>query len=283
MKTLSPALAAHLAEECSTLAYLIKLTRADGLVLGFTSHDADLVVSGVTYKADGAFNPSALVSTDKLSTDNLSINGIISDTMITSVDLAAGRYDHARCDVYVCNWADVTQGVMQLRRGWLGEVTLQNERYTAELRGLHDVLQHEIGEYYTAECRHALGDAACGVALASYRVNGSVTGGLDAARFFDAAQASADGWLNYGTLRWLSGANQGLAMEVKQWSAATRQFTLWLALPFVPQLGDTYTVHAGCDKRFGTCRSKFSNGLNFGGFPHLPGVDKILSYPNSKA
>ena len=172
---------------------------------------------------------------------------------------------------------------MQLRRGWLGTVTLQESRYTVELHGLHDLLQQEIGAVYMAECRHDLGDALCGVNLATYTVTGSVTGVGDASVFFDAAQSGVDGWFSYGKLQWLSGVNSGLAMEVKQWDAATKQMTLWLPMPAVPQVGDSYMVYAGCDKRFATCKAKFSNGVNFGGFPQMPGVDRILQYPDSKA
>jgi uncharacterized phage protein (TIGR02218 family) len=42
--------------------------------------------------------------------------------------------------------------------------------------------------------------------------------------------------------------------------------------------GDTFTVTAGCDKRFSTCRERFDNALNFRGFPHMPGNDFALSY-----
>jgi uncharacterized phage protein (TIGR02218 family) len=282
MKTLSPALAAHLAEECSTLAYLVRITRSDGIKLGFTSHDMDLTINDLIYRADSAFNPSALVSTTKLSTDNLSINGVLSNDAIAEADLAAGRYDRARCDVYVCNWADLSQGVLQLRRGWLGEVTQHAGRYTAELRGLHDLLQHEFGEHYTAECRHELGDSGCGVNLTALTVNGTVTDSIDARSFVDTAQTAPTGRFNYARLQWLSGANQGLAMEVKAWDVATKTFTLWLPMATIPQIGDSYAVHTGCDKRFVTCRETFSNGVNFGGFPSLPGIDRILNYPDSK-
>ena len=283
MKTLSAGLAAHLAEECSTLAYLVKITRADGVVRAYTNHDRDLAVGGVTYQADGAFNPSALVSSAQLSTDNLSVSGMISDHAMTAEDLAAGRYDHARCDVYVCNWADLTQGVLQLRRGWIGEVSLQDGRYVAALHGLHALLQQEIGEFYTGGCRHRLGDAGCGVALGAYTVTGQVTAVVDAARFQDSALGSADGVLDYGTLTWMSGANAGLTMEVKRWAAGAREFTLWLPMPRAIGAGDAYSVHSGCDKRAATCRGRFNNLVNFGGFPHMPGVDRMLQYPDSKA
>jgi uncharacterized phage protein (TIGR02218 family) len=44
-------------------------------------------------------------------------------------------------------------------------------------------------------------------------------------------------------------------------------------------VGDTFTVTAGCDKRFATCVQKFDNAVNFRGFPHIPGNDFVMSYP----
>ena len=44
--------------------------------------------------------------------------------------------------------------------------------------------------------------------------------------------------------------------------------------------GDEFTVTAGCDKQFATCQAKFANGVNFRGFPHMPGNDFVTSYPN---
>ena len=46
----------------------------------------------------------------------------------------------------------------------------------------------------------------------------------------------------------------------------------------MPQPGDAFTIVAGCDKRFATCKAKFANPLNFRGFPHLPGNDAAYGY-----
>jgi uncharacterized phage protein (TIGR02218 family) len=43
--------------------------------------------------------------------------------------------------------------------------------------------------------------------------------------------------------------------------------------------GDTFSITAGCDKSFSTCRDRFANILNFRGFPHIPGNDFAFSYP----
>jgi uncharacterized phage protein (TIGR02218 family) len=281
MKTVSVALQNHLSKELATLATLVKITRTDGAVYAFTTCDKDLVVSGVTYKADGAFQASAIQNRAALSTDNLDILGMLDSTTISEVDLRAGLYDHARIDVYACNWADLTQGIIQLRRGWIGEVKLMGGKYQAELRGLHDLLQRPFGKTYSPECRYGLGDAGCKINVAAYTVTGVVTVITDAALFTDATRSESDGMFNYGLLTWLTGANAGLKIEVKTFAA--KQFTLWLPMPNTIAVSDTYSVYKGCDKRFATCQGVFNNTMNFGGFPHLPGVDRILNYPDASS
>ena len=69
-------------------------------------------------------------------------------------------------------------------------------------------------------------------------------------------------------------------MEVKNWDLPSTTFTLWLPMPNAIQTGDAYSVYPGCDKRFATCQTKFSNAVNFGGFPYVPGVGNILQYPS---
>ena len=38
-----------------------------------------------------------------------------------------------------------------------------------------------------------------------------------------------------------------------------------------------------CDKRYSTCQTQFSNGVNFQGFPHIPGDDFLTLYPGEGA
>lgn len=280
MKTISSELQAHLQQELSTTALLIKISRRDGEVLGFTSFDCDLAVDSMTYKADAAFQASALESRNALSTDNLSIAGLIADEAISETDILSGRYDHARVDVYLCNWADVTQGVMQLRRGFIGEVTVKGGQYQAELRGLHDLLQRPVGDRFTPSCRHDLGDAECTVDLGPLTVTGTVTSAASSAVFTDGARTEDDSEFDGGLLTWTSGANAGFATEIKRYE--DKAFSLWLAAPFAVAAGDEYAATPGCDKRLATCKTRYDNVINFGGFPYLPGVDKILDYPDAR-
>ena len=51
MKTMPSALALHIATRNTTLATALKITREDGAVFAFTTHDIDDLVGGVTYLA----------------------------------------------------------------------------------------------------------------------------------------------------------------------------------------------------------------------------------------
>ena len=87
------------------------------------------------------------------------------------------------------------------------------------------------------------------------------------------------GWFERGKLVFTSGANEGAAMEVKAHALAPEgaRLELWRRMARPVAEGDTFTVTAGCDKQFATCRAKFANGINFRGFPHMPGNDFVVA------
>jgi uncharacterized phage protein (TIGR02218 family) len=151
VKTASAALAAHLEQEVTTLATCWTLTRTDGLVLGFTDHDRDLVIEGLTYRAASAYSRSAIASRAGLAVDNLDLEGLLDAEAITEEDLRAGRFDRAAIEVFLVSWQALGQGVVKLRRGTLGEVRLQGGLYRAELRGMAQALTAPAVEVYTPE------------------------------------------------------------------------------------------------------------------------------------
>ena len=76
-------------------------------------------------------------------------------------------------------------------------------------------------------------------------------------------------------------------MEVREHARRSGIVTIELWQPVRQPLsaGQTFVVTAGCDKHLTTCRTKFSNVINFRGFPHMPGNDFLtaVSRPGSKA
>lgn len=274
MKPLTAALSSHLAGEVTTLTTCWSITRKDAVVLRFTELDRDLVVDGNTYQASDSMSPTAVTSQAGLAVDNLEFEGMLTAAAITPSDILSGHYDHAEITIFLVNYADPTMGTLHLKTGWLGEVTLQGGQFTAELRGLSSCLQQTIGEVYTKTCRAKLGDARCGVNLASYRFTGTVTAVEAAHAFTDSSKTQADGYFADGLVAFTSGANSGQSMEVREFKQG--RFGLFLPLPNAIGVGDNFTLIAGCDRTVETCVSKFNNVLNFRGEPHVPGTDKIL-------
>lgn len=283
MRAIPPALQAKLDSGVTTLARCWVLTRRDGVRLGFTDHDRDLSVDGVTCRAEAGLASSETAQPLGLAVGGAEVFGALDDETLNEDDLAAGLYDAARVKLYLVDWSEPALSVL-LAAGDLGEVRRQGRAFTAEVRGPAHRLAEPSGRLYTPACSADLGDARCGVDLGdpAYRGEGVValarTASLLVATGVDGFD---DGWFTGGQLAFTGGANAGLAVEVKTHRVvgAAVELSLWQAMPHAMAEGDAFTVTAGCDKRFATCRDRFANAVNFRGFPHIPGNDFIIRYP----
>ncbi len=282
MKAVPPALAAHLAAGATTLAYCWRVTRIDGLVLGFTEHDRDLVYAGTTFRASTGFTASQIQQSLALSVDNLTAAGALSSADLTETDILAGRYDDAVVELFWINWADTSQG-LTIAAGNLGELTRAGLAFSAEFRSLANRLNQKIGTTCERFCSAKLGDARCKVDLTqpAYRAAATLgTAGQVSELVVGGLGGFAADWFTFGTLLATSGANEGLALDVKAHirTSGVDILQLWVPLPFPAAIGDTATVLAGCRKSFTTCRVKFGNVPNFRGYPHIPGADTVTRY-----
>lgn len=279
MKTDIPvALAAHYATGSTTLARLWKIARLDGLVYGFTDHDAALSYGGVNYRPTSAFDASTISTRAQLNVDNLEVVGLLDDAGITAEDIEAGRWDGAAVRIVEVNWADLSMGENVLRVGEIGNVQRRRGQYVAELRGLMQKLQNNVGRVVSPSCDAALGDARCGVDLdgsPGYRVAGTITSVTSRRVFAASSLAQAAAYFSGGDVTFTSGLNDGIRMEVKT-HGASGALQMQLPLPFDVQVGDTFTIIPGCDHSKATCIAKFNNVVNFRGFSFVPGQDKTL-------
>lgn len=95
---------------------------------------------------------------------------------------------------------------------------------------------------------------------------------------FDPARNEADNYWLSGKITFTSGDNNGLVMDIKA-SHSTGRLVFWEPMPFPIRVGDTYSVHTGCDKTVATCRDIYSNIDNHRGFPYLRGISELLRGP----
>src|SRR3954447_8237089 len=246
MRAIPSALQAKLDAGVTTLARCWKVTRRDGVVMGFTDHDRDLVVDGVTCRAGTGFTASEATSRFDLSVDGAEISGALADQSLSDADLAAGRYDAADIETWLVDWSDPSLKVLTAR-GTLGEVRREAQAFTAEVRGLAAALSQESGRLYTAKCGADLGDARCKVDLTSPSLRGSgAVSAVEGTSVFAASGLGgfAGGLFSAGRVSWSGGANAGLAIEIKQHGlvAGAARLTLWQAMPEPLVIGDTFTV-----------------------------------------
>ena len=286
MKSTTAALAAHLQSAATEIATCWRITRTDGAVFGYTSHDQPLVVGGVAYQSAGGFSLSALDTKEGLNVDNAELSAIVLSAEFTEAELMAARWDFAQIEVFEVNWRNPAMGTLVQRTGTLGEVVFdaQADRttvtgmYRAEMRGLMQPLAQQIGVVVAALCRASLGDNRCQVNLPALAQAATVQAvAADNRTLTLNTLAQPSGTFTYGLCRFTSGPNNAIAMEVAQHTqGAPTLVALFEPMPYPVVAGDTVTLTPGCDRRFATCIARFNNAINFRGEPHLPGQDKLM-------
>ena len=275
---------AHLQGAATTVARCLALSRADGVVLGFTDHDRPLAFEGIDFRPEAGVVPGALAFGTGLAVDNGEVLGALSDAAITEADLRAGRWDGAAVRLWLVDWQMPARRVLWFR-GQLGEITSEGGAFRAELRGLAEVLNRPVGRVYQARCAAALGDGACGVDLtAPGLTRAGVVAAVEGRRVLVAGAELAGaepGFFAEGLLRVGSGAAAGCVAPIRadRLEAGGRLIELWRGLDAELLPGDAVDLVAGCDKRPETCRDRFGNLMNYRGFPHVPGEDWLLTVP----
>ena len=282
MKNLSPALQSHLDDGTTTLSWCWRISRSDGVALGFTDHDRALSYDGTVFEPESGFAASEIRAGSDLAVDAQDATGVLTSDRITETDILDGRWDNAAVELWRVNWADTSQRVL-LRRGAVGQIRRGRMAFVAEVRSLAHVLGQTVGRTFQAACDARLGDARCGIDLenAVYKGTGVVTDLLRDRAFMASGLAGFDaGWFTSGTLTWTSGANAGRVTEVLAHGldGSIAALTLLEAPVRAIGEGDSFVARAGCDKRIASCSAKFANTANFRGFPNIPGQDAVLRY-----
>lgn len=277
MRAIPPALAVQLDSDVTTLAHCWRLIRTDGVVMGFTDHDLNIRFGGLTFLAGAGWLAAERASEAGFAVGGGEVAGVLSAEALTAADIAAGRYDGAVAELWLVDWRDPERRML-LETGTIGEVRRAGEAFHVELRSVMHSLDQTCGRIFSASCDADPGDSRCGLNLdnPAFRAEGAAIGADGGAGFSCAGlDAFADGMFSHGRLLWTSGDNTGLAFDVATHAAGAgvARLALWREPPRPVAAGDAFTVTAGCDRSFVMCRDRFSNTINFRGFPHMPGND----------
>ncbi|KPB02281.1 DUF2163 domain-containing protein [Ahrensia marina] len=284
MIEIGEALKEHLRNESATVCYVWIISRTDGVRLGFTDHDKSLTVDGVVCEPETGLNASALDNALGLSVETSEVSGALKSDRISEADIHARLYDNAEVFQWIVNWEAPEQQAL-IRKYRIGEITREGEYFKAELRSHAANLDQQSGRYFIKRCDADLGDQRCGVNVASpiYRAESRVLN--DASNsvgsfYAEAIGQYADNWFSGGTLIWKTGNLLGQQYTIASAgnNGSRLEITVIEAMHLIPDAGAEFDIIAGCDKRFETCKAKFSNHINFRGFPHMPGNENALNY-----
>jgi len=262
-----------LRDEVATLAWCWRLARRDGVVIGLTSHDRDLIVGGVPYRAAPGVKPSAIETSDGLDAQTMDLEGAIASDAIMAADLDAGRWDGAALTLFVTDWTAPEMAPVMVAEGALGAVERRGAAFTAELQGVTRALDRPVGPATSPSCRAAFGDRACRIDLAPRTHARRVIAVEGRTVTLDSPVAGAA----FGELVWIEGPACGLASPVIGEAGAV--LTLAEVPPVPPESPLRVRVTEGCDKQLATCRDRFANATNFRGEAYLPGNDLLTRYP----
>ncbi|WP_412506145.1 DUF2163 domain-containing protein [Roseovarius sp. SYSU LYC5161] len=285
MRNIPAAIEAKAAVGASTLVRCWRVTRADGKIYGFTEHDRPVSIMGMTFEAESGLSATDAARELGFGVANQEIAGGLSSDAITEADIAAGLWDNARVEVFLVDWE--TGDYIADFVGRTGRMTRSETVFTAEIDGPQRAARIPRGRVYHRHCDAVLGDQRCGVdlSLAAYSSDAQVVS-VDGATSVTVygLDGYSDGWFDYGTLAWKSGANQGMTATVRihQIVGDDAFIDIWEP-PRSPILaGDTLTIFAGCDKSGRHCRNKFNNYTRFRGFETMPGDSAVITAPDEK-
>lgn len=265
------------ANELETVSSFWRVYRRDGVTLGFTSHDRDLVFDDIRHRTAPGMVPSAIRLSADFSPDSAEVTGALDHEAIREDDLEAGRYDGARIELGLVDWESLESSL--LYAGGIGRVGREAGSFTAELRSLKSRLSLDPIPRTSPTCRADFCGPGCGLSSAPFTHEvtlGSFDVGENAIVISQGpgAEKMLDGWV-----RWIDGPCSGLTFQVA--AIDSERLILDRPLPAEIDADQRLIAREGCDLRLETCAGRFANAINFRGEPFLPGNDMLARYPLS--
>lgn len=294
-------IAAALRGGSTTMCAIIKITPVQPGYdpFGITTLDADVTYDDGTgsllYSAAVGTEPSTMQSTGDLSVSGGETKQLmpVFDTPAEEADIAAGAYDYATFVSYMVDYANLGNGHVIVQTGTLGRNTVTDSglSWTAELRGLTQVLKQTITEKWSLQCRAVFGSLTatpqsrfpCKFDVSVLWQDATVLHvGTDNTQELTVTGLTPTYGGFPGLVEWLTGNNTGRSDETETFTVgtetisgvvtATQTIGLTFGASYPIQIGDTLRFRDDCPKTPTACKAR-SNFPNYRGEPTIPVAD----------
>jgi uncharacterized phage protein (TIGR02218 family) len=267
--------------EVTYLGWLLQLTPVTLAEVFLNTIGVDYTYDSDVYLGDPGFVMGSARITDGSDPASLDIEIPVSDDgPVTPDNVTTGMYQGAAVVLRVVDYVNADVSTPIGFQWVIGETRITNDgRAVFEIRDASRINRELVLKTYGPVCTANLGDARCGKDLTTFTDAVTVATVVDAYSFTVTGSARADDFFNNGAIKFLDGDNALRAYTVRDWVQSSSTVRLWEQLRAGLTIGDTATIHAGCDKTTGAAGcTKFSNIARFQGFANLPAFDVEFSF-----
>jgi len=241
----------------------------DGTYYRYTSGSVTVVKGGEDFTAE-PISRSALKSTDDINSTTLTIR-TMRDNPFTVVALTAQQ--PASVTVYGelsdSTWATIWKGRMV-------SMNMQGSEAEIVTEGLLSIIQRPaLNARYQILCRHVLYGNFCGVTAATYKFVGTVDAVDGTALTITGLDAEANGYYEGGYCKFGTYDFRTIVSHIGD------DIVIYNAVPGLV-VTTAVDVYPGCDHTETDCGTKYSNLVNYGGFPWIPSGRNPFANPTPK-
>lgn len=286
-RNISANLSARITDGETTLTECLLVTKRDGLQIGFTKLNADVVFEGITYRAAPAMDLTNVGIEAGLNVDESQLRAAFVEGFATKAQLRGRQFEDAAFVRFFIDWQHPDDGPVIVQKGRIGRIPEADNTFSAELHSLSALAQRPIGDICSPTCRHKrLGDSGCQLEMTkthptlmtALRVIGlTVTAVIDAQTFRCSSDGLPDDYFTDGIIYWTSGDNNGLEQDVLSHTnyGSIAEIVLQEPMPSAISVDDVFTGEWGCDRTLAACQS-VNNVVNRDAEDYLPGRSKVL-------
>ena len=161
MRDVPEDLAGRIESGAATTCHAWVLTRRDGHGAGFTDHDRNLVVEGVTCLASSAWTAGARDGAAGAA-GGVAIGGGLDDDGLSEDEILQGLWDQSACECWRIDWQRPDLKV-RLWRATVARIRREGAAFVADLEGPLAALERVVGRTYGRSCDAVFGDGRCRV------------------------------------------------------------------------------------------------------------------------
>lgn len=230
----------------------------------YTSFDQDVLYNGQIYSAT-TIKRSGIDSSQEFAKATLTFN-MPRDELFPQQFISTAPANIIQVTIQRFHNGD-TSGVVTWK-GRVNNVSFEENEATIDCSSVISTLKRPgLRRTYQKQCPHILYGTSCGLSrsvFSTFATIATITGNVITSSVFS---LQTDGYYTGGMVEYNDPDGVVLTRFITDHVGTT------LTLNIVPtgmSIGDTVTAAAGCDHTPTTCKTKFSNLDNYGGWPYIP-------------